>query len=147
MAGKPKTVAVEVRDKAVSDLANLPEKPKAEKGLALKDAIASMKTEIRAAQEKGYTIEEIVQSLKGSGMDIGLTTLKAAMRQSAKKRTAKAATKVDHQDGNEVAHSASKGGSRAEQEARRTVTPEERQALRQETETTLTPAATKRGVR
>ncbi len=147
MAGKPKHFTADARDNVASILASLPEKPKTEKGLAAKDIIASLKAEIHAAQEKGYTIEEIVQSFKQGGVDIGLTTLKAAMRQSTKKRPVKVARKVEHKGGNAPKSEATQGGNNAAPEARRTVTPEERQALRQETETTLTPAATKRGMR
>ncbi|WP_051862140.1 hypothetical protein [Ferrovum myxofaciens] len=136
MAGKQKTFTMKARDDVASIIASLPEKPKADKGLAAKDIITSLKAEIRTAQEKGYTIEEIVQSFKQGGVDIGLTTLKAAMRQSTKKRPEKAAKKVEYE-----------GGNSAAPQARRTVTPEERQVLRDETETTLTPAASKRGMR
>lgn len=147
MAGKPKHFTAKARDDVASILASLPEKPKADKGLAAKDIITSLKAAIRATQEKGYTIEEIVQSFKQGGVDIGLTTLKAAMRQSTKKRPAKAVQKVEHDRRNATPNEASGAGNSAAPQARRTVTPEERQALRDETETTLTPAASKRGMR
>ncbi len=131
MAGKQKHFTAESRDNVASLLARLPEKPKAERELAAKDIIASLMAEIRSAQDKGYTIEEIVNSFKQGGVEIGLTTLKTAMRQSTKKRQPKVALKAEHQDA----------------KSRKTVTSEERQALRQETESALTKAATQRGVR
>ncbi len=136
MAGKPKLFTADTRDNVASLLTSLPEKQNTEKKLAAKDIITSLKAEIRSAQSKGYTIEEIVQYFQQGGVDIGLTTLKSTIRELTKKRPARVAQKVKHQDENNVAP-----------DARRTVNTEERQALRNDMETTLTPAATKRGLR
>ena len=157
MAGKPKHFTADARDKVASLLAALPEKPKAERGLAAKDIIASLKAEIKAAQSKGYTIEEIVKSFKDGGVEIGLTTLKTALkqpRQPAKKKSSvasddgkKGSVYTDQNSSTETGESQVKGQEQAAQDARRVITQEDKQALRAEAENTLTPAASKRGVR
>lgn len=153
MAGKPKQFTVESRDKVATILTALPEKPKAERGLAAKEVVASLKADIRAAQAKGYTIEEIVKLFKDGGVDIGLTTLKAALKQP-KKKTATAVEDGKKQSvytppseaGNPGAGQV--GGQRSPApEARRVLTREDKQALRNDAENALTPAAQKRGDR
>jgi hypothetical protein len=134
MAGKAKQFTVESRDKLASMMAALPEKPKAEKGLAAKEIIASLKADIKAAQAKGYTIEEIVQMFKKGGVDIGLTTLKTALKPLKKKPVSAATT-------------SQKAKELVEAPPRQAVLPEDSEALRAETETTLTAAAKKRGER
>lgn len=134
MAGKAKHFTVESRDKVAAMIADLPEKPKAPKALAAREIIASLKAEIKAAQAKGYTIEEIVQTFKTGGVDIGLTTLKNALKPPKKKPVL-------------VATSTHKGKEPASAPSRSESLPEGNEVLRSETETTLTAAAKKRGER
>ena len=93
MPGKPKYFTADARNNVASLLASLPEKQSTERGLATRELIASLKADVIAAQKKGYTIEEIVQSFKEGGVDIGLTTLKSSMKKSTRKRQPKAETR------------------------------------------------------
>lgn len=153
MAGKPKQFTVESRDKVASILTALPEKPKAERGLAAKEVVASLKADIRAAQVKGYTIEEIVKLFKDGGVDIGLTTLKAAIKQPRKKPVVvaedgkKGSVYTQPSTVGNTGTGQDQGQGSAAPEARRVLTPEDKQALRDDAENSLTPAAKKRGDR
>lgn len=153
MAGKPKQFTVESRDKVASILTALPEKPKAERGLAAKEVVASLKADIRAAQAKGYTIEEIVKLFKDGGVDIGLTTLKAAIKQPKKKAAASAedgkkqSVYTQPSAARNTGAGQDQGQESATPEARRVLTPEDKQALHDDAENSLTPAAKKRGDR
>lgn len=137
MAGKSKSFTIESRNNVASILTALPEKPKAERALAAKDIVASLKAEIKAAQAKGYTIEEIVQSFKQGGVDIGLTTLKTALKQPKKKMLISGV--VETTKNQTISESA--------KTSRRVVTAEDKQSLRTEAENMLTPGARSRGDR
>jgi len=80
MAGKQKTFSPEVKQKIENMLDNLPEKPKAERPVTTRELVADLKVKIRAAQAKGYTLEEIVEIFKNNGAQISLSTVKAALR-------------------------------------------------------------------
>lgn len=80
MASKLKKFTVASRDKVAQLLADLPEKPKEERGMQTRELITSLTAEIHAAQAKGYTIEEIVNLFKSGGIDIGMTTFKASVK-------------------------------------------------------------------
>lgn len=80
MAGRMKTFSPEVKQKIEDVLDNLPEKPKAERPVSTKELVAELKTKIRAAQAKGYTLEEIVDMFKKNGAQISLSTVKTALR-------------------------------------------------------------------
>lgn len=134
MTGKAKHFTVESRDKIASTLAALPEKPKPEKGLVAKEVVASLKAHIKAARDKGYTIEEIIELFKTGGVDIGLTTLKTALKPPKKKMVSTTTTSKNAKE--PVAA-----------EPRRVLQPEDKEALRAGTESTLTAAAKKRGER
>lgn len=56
MAGKQKTFDQETRQKIEATLDNLPEKPKSERPLTTKELVTELRTKIRAAQAKGYTL-------------------------------------------------------------------------------------------
>lgn len=137
MVGKSKSFTIESRNNVASILTALPEKPKAERALAAKYIVASLKAEIKAAQAKGYTIEEIVQSFKQGGVDIGLTTLKTALKQPRKKALTSGVVETTKSQTTPESAKAS----------RRVVTAENKQALRTEAENTLTPGARSRGDR
>ena len=134
MAGKAKHFTVESRDKIASMMAALPEKPKPEKGLVAKEVVASLKAHIKAARDKGYSIEEIIDLFKTGGVDIGLTTLKTALKPPKKKTASPTATPK-------------KAKEPVADEPRRVLLPEDKEALRAETQTSLTAAAKKRGER
>ena len=83
MAGKQKTFTQEVRQKIEATLDNLPEKPKAERPLTTKELVTELRGKIRAAQAKGYTLEEIVDLFKSDGAQISLSSVKSALKGSS----------------------------------------------------------------
>lgn len=88
MAGKARMISEETIDKAKSLLANLPEKPKAKIGRTTSEAVAEIRAAIKAAQAKGYTLEEIVEQLKNeAGFEAGISTIKSALSSGRKKST------------------------------------------------------------
>jgi hypothetical protein len=61
-------------------LDNLPEKPKSERPLTTQQLVAELRSKIKAAQAKGYTLEEIVELFKQSGAQISLSSVRSALR-------------------------------------------------------------------
>lgn len=59
----------------------LPEKPEAEHGVAVRDAMKDMRSRVRAAQTKGYTLEQIAKQAKLHGIDITAGTIRYALPQ------------------------------------------------------------------
>lgn len=90
MAGRQKTFSPEIKDKIESLLDNLPEKPKSARPVTTKELVTELKTKIRAAQSKGYTLEEIVEMFKKGGAQISMSTVKTALR--TPRRASKTAT-------------------------------------------------------
>lgn len=79
MAGKGKKFNQEARDTLAESLTSLPEKPKVKEFTAA-ELIRSLKSEIKAAQAKGYTLEEIIDHFKAKNVDVGISTMKAETR-------------------------------------------------------------------
>ena len=79
MAGKQKTFDQETRQKIEATLDNLPEKPKSERPLTTKELVTELRTKIRAAQAKGYTLEEIIELFKREGAQISLSSVKRGL--------------------------------------------------------------------
>jgi hypothetical protein len=71
-------------DAASRRLDTLPAKPAHEHRVNVQDAIRSMQAQIRSAQKKGYTLEEIVHQLAQDGVEISASTLRYAMQRAAK---------------------------------------------------------------
>ena len=65
----------------------LPEKPKAPRTYSLSQAIGQIQNEVRAALKRGYTFDEIAQTLKEDGIDVGTPTLKSYVSRGNKKRS------------------------------------------------------------
>jgi len=65
-------------DKAREALSGLPKKQT--KVDAKKEAVKALSSEIRKALEKGYDLKEIVATLKGVGVDLSVSYLKAAFQ-------------------------------------------------------------------
>lgn len=95
MAGKQRTFDKETRIKIEGILDNLPEKPKAERALTTKELVSELKGKIKAAQAKGYTLEEVVDLFKKNGAQISLSTIKASLKGTAKKAVVKATDKTE----------------------------------------------------
>jgi len=73
----PKTFTPTQVEAAKARLSSLPERPAQPKPLNLAQSIREMKSEIQAALKRGYTLEEIAQSLKDDQFDVGVPTLRA----------------------------------------------------------------------
>lgn len=54
--------------------------------LPLNDAFLSLKPSISEMQKKGYSLSEILDLLKESGISVGMTTLKSVVSKPRKKR-------------------------------------------------------------
>jgi len=63
----------------------LPDRPASDRGLAVREAIGEIVSNIRAAQARGYSLEQIIELAKSSGIDISAGTLKLAMRRAVKR--------------------------------------------------------------
>jgi hypothetical protein len=58
----------------------LPKKPEADHGVTVRDAMKDMRARVRAAQAKGYTLEQIAEQAKPHGIDITAGTIRYALR-------------------------------------------------------------------
>lgn len=100
MAGKQKAFNQETRQKIESTLDNLPEKPKSERPLTTQQLVAELRPKIKAAQTKGYTLEEIVGLFKQSGAQISLSSVKSALRTTTRSKPKAPASNVALTDEN-----------------------------------------------
>ncbi|MBL3961026.1 hypothetical protein H3O04_00730 [Burkholderia sp. KCJ3K979] len=71
-----------------SALDALPEKPDAERNVSVREAMKEMRARVRAAQAKGYTLEQIAEQAKPHGIDITAGTIRYALRAAGKGATA-----------------------------------------------------------
>jgi len=71
-------------DEFVRGLDALPDRPASERGVTVREAMKEVKSHIRAAQTKGYTLGQIAEQAKRAGIDISSGTLKLALRGSNK---------------------------------------------------------------
>ncbi|WP_321859312.1 hypothetical protein, partial [Paraburkholderia tropica] len=62
----------------------LPEKPDAERGVTVRDAMKDMRARVRAAQAKGYTLEQIAEQAKSLGIDITAGAIRYGLRAAGK---------------------------------------------------------------
>ncbi|MEX3844336.1 MULTISPECIES: hypothetical protein [Paraburkholderia] len=67
-----------------SALDALPERPETERLVSMSDAMKDMRARVRAAQAKGYTLEQIAEQAKPHGIDITASTIRYALRVAAK---------------------------------------------------------------
>ena len=111
MAGKQKTFDQETRQKIEATLDNLPEKPKSERPLTTKELVTELRTKIRAAQAKGYTLEEIVELLKREGAQISLSSVKSALKGSSPRSRTTKPTQAGEQTAPQAASNAQPDGS------------------------------------
>lgn len=80
-----KKISRESIDSALQKFSQMPRKAEAN-ALPLNDAFLSLKPAISEMQKKGYSLHEILDILKESGIEIGLTTLKTAVGKPRKKQ-------------------------------------------------------------
>lgn len=59
--------------------------PVAIDGMSKQAAIASLEKEIRAMQQRGFTLDQVAQTLTENGLNIAATTLKNYLRRAAKR--------------------------------------------------------------
>lgn len=111
MAGKQKTFDKETRQKIEATLDNLPEKPKSERPLTTKELVTELRTKIRAAQAKGYTLEEIVELFKREGAQISLSSVKSALKGSSPRSRTTKPTQAGEQTAPQAASNAQPDGS------------------------------------
>ncbi|WP_259397481.1 MULTISPECIES: hypothetical protein [Burkholderia cepacia complex] len=62
----------------------LPERPDAERGVTVRDAMKDMRARVRAAQAKGYTLEQIAEQAKSHGIDITAGAIRYGLRAAGK---------------------------------------------------------------
>ncbi|KER73663.1 hypothetical protein HR51_00820 [Burkholderia cepacia] len=60
----------------------LPEKAKDEQPVKVGDGVESIRTQIVAAREKGYTLHELIEQAAQEGIDVNLNSLRYAMRRA-----------------------------------------------------------------
>ena len=111
MAGKQKTFDQETRQKIEATLDNLPEKPKSERPLTTKELVTELRTKIRAAQAKGYTLEEIVELFKREGAQISLSSVKSALKGSSPRSRATKPAQAAEQTAPQAASNVQPDGS------------------------------------
>ena len=111
MAGKQKTFDQETRQKIEATLDNLPEKPKSERPLTTKELVTELRTKIRAAQAKGYTLEEIIELFKREGAQISLSSVKSALKGSSPRSRTTKPTQAGEQTAPQAASNAQPDGS------------------------------------
>ncbi len=92
MAGKQRTYDKTTRERVEKLLDELPEKPKSERALTTRELVAELKSKIRAAQAKGYTLEEIAQHFQQAGATISVSTIKSALKGGSSARRQKSTT-------------------------------------------------------
>ena len=80
MMGKPPKIYPEsTANQLGSKLEHLAQNPK---GLQVKELVFRLRPKIEAAQESGYTLEDIVNVFKVEGVDLTLNTLKRYLQES-----------------------------------------------------------------
>ncbi|MGF6739732.1 hypothetical protein [Paraburkholderia atlantica] len=67
----------------------LPEKARDRQPLKVGDGVKSIRAQISAAQEKGYTLNELLEEATEEGIDVSLNSLRYAMRRAEGKRRAR----------------------------------------------------------
>src|SRR5579864_1168612 len=66
----------------------LPEKARDEQHLKVGDGVKSVRPQINAARDKGYTLNELIEQATHEGIDISVSSLRYAMRRDeGKSRT------------------------------------------------------------
>ena len=90
---------LEDAERMASELSALPAMDSSKRSLTKQAVIKHLAREIASLQQRGYSIEQVVDSLKGVGLDISTPTLKSYLQRS-KKRHAQGPRKEARADGN-----------------------------------------------
>lgn len=94
MGRTARKISRESLNTALQKLNEMPPKAEAD-AMPLNDAFLSLKPSINEMQKKGYSLNEILDVLKSSGIEIGLTTLKTAVAKPRKNRVTRVAKTED----------------------------------------------------
>lgn len=76
MGRQSRTYTLDVIEAAKKSLKRLPEKPKNQQKLNTVMTLESLKTDINVMQSKGYSLDEVIENLRNTGIQVGKTTLK-----------------------------------------------------------------------
>lgn len=77
---------VEMADRIAEKLRKLPPVDPSQARLNKQGVVRHLAGEIAALQERGYTLEQIAESLRGSGLEITTPTLKSYLQRSKRNR-------------------------------------------------------------
>ncbi|MBN3851464.1 hypothetical protein G3N58_32325 [Paraburkholderia sp. Ac-20342] len=66
-------------DAFIQALEELPEKPRGNQRVTVSDGMKEIRTKIRATQEKGYSLDEIVEEARRQGLEVGIGAVKYAL--------------------------------------------------------------------
>ena len=80
------TYTLEQSDQMVSALRALPAMDSSKRKLTKQAVVKRLAREIAALQARGYTIEQVVESLHGVGLDITTPTLKSYLQRAKRRR-------------------------------------------------------------
>lgn len=97
MGRAAKKVSRNSLESALQKFSQMPAKAEAD-AIPLNDAFLSLKPAIGDMQKKGYSLTEILDILKDSGIEVGLTTLKSVVSKPRKKRLVPLAKLVKKDD-------------------------------------------------
>src|SRR5437763_15152681 len=81
----PMAYTLEDAERMASDLSALPAMDSSKRSLTKQAVIKHLAREIASLQQRGYSIEQVVDSLKGVGLDISTPTLKSYLHRSKKR--------------------------------------------------------------
>ena len=85
------TYTLEETERMVSALRALPTMDRSKRRLTKQAVVKQMAREIASLQARGYTIEQVVESLHGVGFEITTPTLKSYLQRNKKRNDKKAA--------------------------------------------------------
>lgn len=88
---------VELAEKIAARLRALPKVENKKRRINKQEMVERFAAEIADAQTRGYSLEEIIDFLKGDGFDIGLPTLKTYLQRTQKRRSKKKVPTVRRQ--------------------------------------------------
>jgi len=77
---------LEDAERMASELSALPTMDSSKRSLTKQAVIKHLAREIASLQQRGYSIEQVVDSLKGVGLDISTPTLKSYLHRSKKRQ-------------------------------------------------------------
>jgi hypothetical protein len=77
---------VEMADRIAEKLRTLPPMDASKRRLRKQGVVQHLAREIAALQDRGYTLDQVAESLRGEGLEIATPTLKSYLQRSKQKR-------------------------------------------------------------